>query len=185
MANVVLVRLLDPRSSNSLLVKISWTLLVKTLVGVTGEWQFLPDVVLATLCIDASGCDSPVNVASSSDSTHADNVCLDDDDTCLEHGTSLESEPHGEQQQQRVLRQNESASIGIQYGSLLSCIDFGGQLGALLAAPLVTWVGTSRDNDWLHLDWLQVIGSASMLGSIAFIGLVFSRTDMCGSSTLA
>ena len=174
--NVALVRVLDPRGSNSLFVKIGWTLLMKTLVGVTSEWQFLPDVVLATLCIDTSGSDSPVDVASSSDTPPAADICLDKD-TCLERGESPESDQNDEQQQ--VLRRNESASIGIQYGSLLSCIDFGGQLGALLAAPLVTWVGTSRDNDWHHLDWLQGIGSASLLCSVAFIGLVFSRSDIC------
>jgi len=47
-----------------------------------------------------------------------------------------------------------------------------GQLRALLAGTLVALVGTSRDNDWAHLDWLQAISSSLMLCSISLLLII-------------
>jgi hypothetical protein len=60
----------------------------------------------------------------------------------------------------------------MQYGAFLSCIDFGDQLGALLVGPLIVAFGTSRENDWQHLDWLQGLNSIALMASVVLLLLL-------------
>lgn len=168
--NICLIQMLDPEKSKvSLGVKIASTFLVNTILGISNEWKFLPDVVLATVSVDypANG-QHPVAVGShatsENDSHGGFEVVVGE-----QHETSLVADDDA------AMRRKQAAattSRNLQYGSLVSCIDFGGQLGALLAGPLVALVGTSRDNDWAHLDWLQAISSSLMLCSISLLLII-------------
>jgi len=158
LGNVGLIRLLDPATTNQhvpFAVKILLTLIVKACMGLSSEWKFLPDVVLATVSVDVSSID-------------------DERTNGIDSSAGEPCESATEDQSQSFERRAEvaSASMGLQYGSLVSCIDFGGQLGAMLCGPLVAMVGTSRDNDWAHLDWLQEISSLLMLGSIVLLMII-------------
>jgi GMP synthase-like glutamine amidotransferase len=119
----------------------------------------LPDIVLATVSVDAiaSTTSSDENVSS---------------EPCIDNGTPSTSRVGGGPNFVREVRQPSAASVGLQYGTLVSCIDFGGQLGALLAGPLVAFMGTSRENGWAQLDTLQLVNSAMMLLSISLILLL-------------
>jgi hypothetical protein len=108
------------------------TLAVKSLVSVTNEWKFLPDLVVATT------------------------AAVDDDDV------SRSSSPIGA----------NDAAVGMRYGSMVACIDFGGQLGALLVGPMVTAFGTSRDNNWAHMDELIQLSAVAMSLSAGLVLLL-------------
>ena len=152
------IEVLDPEKSHfSFTEKVVMTIAFKTVLGFTSEWKFLPDLVLATVSVDAMA-DAPSGTCNSSD-----RPTDDDSPPC-----SPPTDEHGTQEQ-------TTASVGLQYGTLVSCIDFGGQLGALLGGPLVALFGTSRDNDWSHLGLLQVINSTMMLLSIAFLFILVRR----------
>ena len=53
--------------------------------------------------------------------------------------------------------------IRIHYSSYyLSSIDYGDQLNSAIRGQLVLWLGTSRENNWEHLDILVCIGSMKL-----------------------
>ena len=147
LGNVGLIRLLDSTGGehHHTVKRMAWTLVVKAIVGFTSEWKFLPDLVLATASVHAP----PTTAAAAT--SHP---------------------PQQRQPADTTTTTTSSSSTSLQYGSLVACIDFGGQLGALLAGPLVALVGTSLGNDWAHLDWLQEINSAATLGSILLLVLL-------------
>jgi len=147
LGNVGLIRLLDHSDGGEhhhTVKRMAWTLVVKAIVGFTSEWKFLPDLVLATASVHAP------STAAAAATGHP---------------------PH-QRQPADTTPTATASSTSLQYGSLVACIDFGGQLGALLAGPLVALVGTSLGNDWAHLDWLQEINSAATLGSILLLVLL-------------
>jgi hypothetical protein len=47
-----------------------------------------------------------------------------------------------------------NGNVGVKYGTLISCIDFGDQLGQLVSGPLIVFLGISRENNFAHLDHL-------------------------------
>ena len=47
-----------------------------------------------------------------------------------------------------------NGNVGVKYGTLISCIDFGDQLGQLVSGPLVVFLGISRENNFAQLDHL-------------------------------
>jgi hypothetical protein len=157
LVNLALIRVLN--SHVTLVEKIAWAVAVKAVLGFTSEWKFLPDIVLATVSVDAiaSTTSSDENVSS---------------EPCIDNGTPSTSRVGGVPNFAREVRQPSAASVGLQYGTLVSCIDFGGQLGALLAGPLVAFMGTSRENGWAQLDTLQLVNSTMMLLSISLILLL-------------
>jgi hypothetical protein len=61
---------------------------------------------------------------------------------------------------------------GIRYGTLVACLDLGGQLGAILMGPLVLALNVSRENDWKHLDQLIWICSLFGLLSVTLVGVL-------------
>lgn len=142
--------------------------LVQSLVTVTGEWRFLPDVVLATIgAVDAASL-TPPNAPSSSSSSRGNS------------SFSHEELPHREEVSRAALTSSNAGTSQtatgqddegeMQYGTLISCIDFGGQVGALLAGPLVTAFQVERENDWAHLDAL--VGCTSILGVLSLLFLL-------------
>lgn len=53
-----------------------------------------------------------------------------------------------------VVDRTSQGDVAMEYGSLVSCINFGDQIGALLAGPLISVIGMKRENNWQHLDVL-------------------------------
>jgi hypothetical protein len=120
--------------------RVTLVVLIKSIETCTGEWSFLPDVVLATVSI----------VPENDERTQATESSLD----------------------QRPATCDSSIKSDIQYGTLISCIDFGDQLGALLAGPFVSVLGISRENDWAGMDTLIQLCSLGTLLSIGFIAIL-------------
>ena len=72
-----------------------------------------------------------------------------------------------------VLATNESNEDHLQYGALLSCIDVGDQIGALLLAPMVgIWAASGSSSSYDHLDDLQVMQAILTLASVCFLLLL-------------
>ena len=93
------------------------------------EWGFLPELVLASVSIDQKANNANENYHDPSETT-----------------TGI----------QRSEKKDRSA---IEYGSLISCIDFGDQLGALLASPLVAMLGITREDGFQNIGTLVLICS--------------------------
>merc|ERR1712224_113221 len=68
------------------------------------------------------------------------------------------------------VQDNGERTIAIEYGTLISCIDFGDQLGSLTVAPLVAILNVSRENNFLHLDYLILI--CSLTNMVVSLGLL-------------
>lgn len=60
----------------------------------------------------------------------------------------------------------------IQYGLLISCINFGDQIGDWIAVPITSALGISRENQWHNLDMFQVICTVYSLVSLSFLILL-------------
>ena len=67
---------------------------------------------------------------------------------------------------------SDEDSTGIQYGTLISCIDFGDQIGSWVTVPLVTALGISRENDWAGLNEMIVLTSVLGLLSVLLLGIL-------------
>jgi hypothetical protein len=111
-------------------------------VGTTffSEWAFLPEIVLASVAAarpDKQGAPSRGNPILQSTSENRQTA-----DPSASNALS-------------------SATIAVGYGSLVACIEFGDQLGALLAAPLVAVLGVTRENGFHNLDSFLLICCAS------------------------
>jgi hypothetical protein len=101
----------------------------------SNEWSFLPSVILATTAVDVD-----------EDVQSNRQIKLDE--------VSDDPEAHVSYQQMKVTCcecKGPVASIGMQYGALVSCLDFGDQIGSWLTMPLVAALGISRENDWDHM----------------------------------
>jgi hypothetical protein len=172
-----LVRALPALTSTPLL-QFGAVVLVRGLVSWTGEWRLLPDIVLATTSLkyhhsrqgashvaiyqvvrdEAPACQTgaKISLGDAAEEEHP----MEEDATQL---PALADEAEDE------VNQPESAAdrhaIHMQYGTLISCMDFGGQLGALTLGALVAALDVSRENNWGHLDDLillcGVLGAAS------------------------
>ena len=142
----------------SVVPQIMVVLLIQSVGTIVGEWKFLPDVVLATI------------------SSKTNN---DDDDSSGSDRDRYERERIVDTSTARETENNRNPSsvdmVGVTYGSLIACIDFGGQLGSLLLGFLVNILGISRDNNWKNMDKLVVIGSAGTLLSVGWIYLLLLR----------
>ena len=65
---------------------------------------------------------------------------------------------------------NSERTIAMEYGTLISCIDFGDQLGSLTVAPLIAILNISRENHFLNLDHLILICSLTKM--VVSLGLL-------------
>ena len=140
--------------------------LVTTMVATfANEWEFLPDVIIATTSISLE--------EQHSNYTHGQparqqQVTTDDSDL-LGSGARQAS-----LQEDLLPMAQLPGDVAIQYGSLVACIDFGDQLGSLLAGPVVAILGISRENDWSNLDFFILICAACKVFPLAFLWLLKS-----------
>jgi hypothetical protein len=65
--------------------------------------------------------------------------------------------------------------ISIEYGALISCIDFGDQLGSWLTGPIVAMFGLSRENGWNNLDHFVLLCSGASIASLGLLKLLDNR----------
>ena len=189
--NVILIRLLDPKSSpqphnhdSSMMIKIACTMVINAIMGLFNEWNFFPDVVLATVSTtlrDISSSSSVSNVSTGdtlppNDASRTDRTTDDDDNendavpTATNHATAAT---------------RSSSDRSVRYGTLLSCIDLGDQIGLLLAGPLIAICHTTRssssnDDDhpvdhWEHLERLQMVNSIMILLSTLLVFILIIR----------
>ena len=127
------------------------------------ERAFLPELVLATTSVKV-----PTTVASTSTTNTMDRSQTETPglSTLLTSTFNNYDSADDDDQQKR---------IAMEYGTLVSCIDFGDQLGSLIAAPLVAVWQISRDNGFLHLDRLIVFCSVSnVLITIGLLPLLWN-----------
>lgn len=68
-------------------------------------------------------------------------------------------------------RNGSSGICGLQYGSYISCIDFGDQLGTWITVPIVSALGITRD-DWSKMTELVLLCSICGLLSLTFLFLL-------------
>lgn len=121
-------------------------LLVKVLTTFSEELEFLPRIILATTSLGG--------VAKK--------------ETCRNRAPLG---PREESSSSPTEREN-SQNVAVEYGTLISCIDFGDQLGALLTAPLVALLGISRENNFHHLDLFVLLCSFFSLLTVGLLGLI-------------
>lgn len=148
----------------------------RAVMTVAGEWAFLPDVILATVSA-VPDTDNVVVGVGTMDVTEpsfelvatsvADALLRPPLEPLVAETGALSTSSADED---RLLALTESDSkVDIQYGTLISCIDFGDQLGSLLAGPVVAALGISRENDWEGLDQLIMLSCMFGLLSIGFL----------------
>lgn len=65
--------------------------------------------------------------------------------------------------------------IGVEYGTLISCIDFGDQIGSIVAGPMLAALGVSRENDWRNLGGFIVLTAIFTAASIGLVKLIHKR----------
>jgi hypothetical protein len=98
--------------------------LVKSLETFFREWQFLPNIVLASTSLSLADHQTPDPLLPT-DHSH--------------------------------LGERTNDNVGVEYGTLISCIDFGDQLGSLVMGPLVAIFGISRESNFASLDRLIIV----------------------------
>ena len=126
------------------------------------EWAFLPELVLATTSVKVPTTSEPVNTSEAGIMTASPIVS-----NTPSHHDSGQNTSSGEE--------NDQQRIAMEYGTLVSCLDFGDQLGSLLAVPLVAVWQISRENGFLHLDRLIVFCSvANVAVTIGLLPLLWN-----------
>lgn len=118
-------------------------LLMKSISTFFDEWEFLPDVVLATTSLNARDDNKPSDLPPVLPTTEAPAVT-----------------------------EVKTGNDAIKYGTLISCIDFGDELGSLLTGPLVALLGISRENHFERLDHLIIICFLFNLMSVGLLILL-------------
>jgi len=133
---------------------------VQVLTSFFAELNFLPSIILATTTSTSINTEEEGN---------PNDLTEEEDNTNLVAVDELTS-----YRQQSKTNKNDGS---IQYGFLISCIDFGDQLSDWMLIPIITALGIHRsesdtdDNDgWEHLDWL--VGYCAIM---AIISLVFLK----------
>ena len=118
------------------------------------EWQFLPNVVLATAAVGNR----------SMQEEQIEEVNSDIQDVTTAAAPLIRGNV--------AVGESTIDSTGILYGTLMSCIDFGDQIGAWVTVPLVTALGISRENDWAGLNEMIVLTSVLGLLSVLLLGIL-------------
>jgi len=132
---------------------------ISAITSFCSEIRFLPSVALATSTIQFSTNIFP-NAAPHDGSTPLSPSCSS--------SSVLDTSSH-----QTTIR-NASTKIGnagLQYGSYISCIDFGDQLGAWTTVPIVAALGITR-GDWSNMTELILICAFGSLLSLTFLALL-------------
>jgi hypothetical protein len=181
LGNLLLVKYCTPDST--WLMQVCLAIGVKTITTWTGEWNFLPDVILATISAVPAHDSQAVPEDDSQENsqttamdpttttpTSPDAATLTASTNTSDGGT--ETITTATPTEEYLAGGDDSQKVDMQYGTLVSCIDFGDQLGALLAGPIVAALGISRENDWAGMDTLIQLSSLAALLSIGFIAIL-------------
>ena len=144
--------------------------LVHLVTNVAGQWQFLPSVVLATTSITFPNDENLECELVPNDDND------DDNNMDAKHDISNSSHSSNISYQQSPQRQRsccpDHTTTAMQYGTLISCIDFGDQIGSWLTVPLVTMLGMTRENDWENIHLLIYITAALSLIPLVFLPIL-------------
>eukprot|EP00521_Asterionellopsis_glacialis_P006927 CAMPEP_0195289872 /NCGR_PEP_ID=MMETSP0707-20130614/5968_1 /TAXON_ID=33640 /ORGANISM="Asterionellopsis glacialis, Strain CCMP134" /LENGTH=170 /DNA_ID=CAMNT_0040349923 /DNA_START=430 /DNA_END=942 /DNA_ORIENTATION=- len=159
--NIVLLRMASSGVQDQRLVTCS--ILVTIITSFFGEWRFLPSVVLATTSSKAGQNYAPVV------SAQIQELFSDEEDSCGAQDVPRENDDIRESSRPT---QPVVDTTGIKYGTLVSCIDFGDQIGSWLMVPLVGALDITRENDWAHLDKMVVLCSIASVLSLGFLTIL-------------
>ena len=125
-------------------------------------WNFMPDVVLATTAVKQS--------------SNRTSLILPLVDTA----GLMEQDAQGQQEGEVTTTNPDSPESvqerhtrNMQYGTLISCIDFGDQLGAFVLGAMVATLNVTRENDWDHLG--ELIGYCALLGASSAVFILILR----------
>ena len=142
----------------------TWFMLIVVMDSITtwtAEWQLLPDVVLATATTVQEHHQQQQQQQQQQeyhppfhfhDNDSNDNNAVSMQQQAEDDETSSNDSERSSQNTNHTLD-----SMGMLYGTLISCIDFGDQIGAWVTVPLVTMLGIRRDNDWANLDSMIIL----------------------------
>ena len=143
-----------------------------------GEIYFLPSVILATNTVVSINNDEGDN-----HDTNENCDSLNDDGDSFrnnESATIVDSDVFDDNYQDEV---NVVSNYlpwylddGILYGFMISCIDFGDQLGDWFAGPIVKALNIKRGNEWENLNWFVVISAALTILSISFLRILWKSS---------
>lgn len=153
LSEVWLVHIL-PTLKSSPWVQFGVVILIQGVVNWTGTWNFLPDVILATTSVKHS--DGRRSLSLPARETQSP-----------EEGGEDRSDPDSHESVQERHNRN------MQYGTLISCIDFGDQLGALVLGAMVASLDVSRENNWDHLD--DLIQYCALVGACSAVFVLVIR----------
>ncbi len=128
--------------------------------GFLGELSFLPSVVLATTSTVYEPDHSFSTDHNQNDDLIGQQEVIQGD---LEREILRDQMEHGQ-----GLRLDD----GLQYGLLISCIDFGDQLSGFVSMPIVQKLGMERSNEWKNLEWFVVICCLLNIVSLQFLKLL-------------
>ncbi|KAL7581261.1 hypothetical protein ACA910_006032 [Epithemia clementina (nom. ined.)] len=131
------------------------------------EWSFLPEVVLATVTLNKEPSPAaPGTVAVHTPRTSYVELPCDDNMYTEEAMTTISH------QSDDLEKDGQRRKRGVQYGTFITCIDFGDQLGALVSGAVVSAFGITRENDWNHLDQYIFLCALLVLASTCFLVLL-------------
>ena len=142
-----------------------------------GELWFMPSVILASSSVNR--CEKrdtnifytvPPHNESEEYQVENSNVVVSLDNNTIEDNTerSFSNIDHSSQ------GTFESLNEGIQYGILISCIDFGDQISDWIIVPIISQLGISHENGWKNLNWLICL--CSLVSIFALLSLSLLRT---------
>ena len=148
-----------------------WALLglIQIVASFLDTLSFLPSVVLAT-----NSAKTPLGSTDNHNETQSVSININNtkDET---NGHANVFEEKGSSIQQINLchtSTQNNMNEGIQYGMLISCIDFGDQIGDWVTVPIVSALNIQRDNDYMNLEWMIVIAAVSAITSLIFLRLI-------------
>ncbi len=151
------------------------------------EISFLPSVVLATNTV-AHLDDKTVVLhgrasENGNDDGNNDNDNDNDDDGDENDELNERHNSNNNQNVDNIFDQETSRTIkttkpwylndDILYGIMISCIDFGDQLGAWITTPLIRVLNIQRENNWDNLDWFVTICAVSSIASLGFLRILW------------
>jgi hypothetical protein len=162
--------------SNQIQPVLAFAILARVVGAFTEEWAFLPEIVLATTSLsvssqgrrDANDDDSNVANEERPEPSRLVTGMLSESSVPVAVPTGYHATYNGDDNNIQ-----NGDQIAMEYGTFVSCIDFGDQLGSLAAAPLVAILNISRDNNFQGLDRLVVICAVvNIIVSLAILPLL-------------
>ena len=139
--------------------QLRWTVvIVKIVTYFIGYVGFMPSVVLAT-----------ANVLGSEDLDSNDISTRRDNTTSTTSSSSRDQNGSKKETSEEPTIYNDD---GMQYSTLVSCIDFGAQVGDWISVPIIAALGITRENNWTNLDQYIIICAAARLFSVSFLWLI-------------